>query len=688
MLPRALHGRVWISAILAVALVATVIWLSLGGSKPTNEVVVVVMDPLAKQLACPCVAGYGQRDYDQLGAYLAPKLGRPVRVVYAEALAKALLHIRRDSILFIIGKQSLVKADAQESGLSVHPLALLTGWDGTTTITGLFIVKTGDPAKTTADLKGRRILFGLADSDEKHAAALAALRSAGISMSSKLETRSGCSDAAVELQDSTETPPPAAVISSYALPLLEGCGNVERGTLRVVGQTAPVPFITVFAGSTVPPELEIKFSRALSAVQANEALLKAIESRNGFVSVPPAAAGWPGWRGANRDGHADWLPHQLPAAAKFAWRHPLNSPALAGVAAAEGVVIVADRDAAGEQDVFHCLRFEDGRELWQVKYPAKGNIDYGPSPRATPLIHDGRVYLLGAWGALFCVDRDSGQVIWQKDLVADFGAPMPKWGYCASPLVVDDKLIICPGAPNAAVVALNRLTGGIIWKTSGAPAAYAALICDRFGGRRQIVGYDAISLGGWDPQSGRRLWTLIPPRSGDFNVPTPIAVNGRLLVASENNGTRLYDFRDDGTIIPTPLARSEALAPDASSPVIVAGQVVGCAGGLHGLDLNGQLKTLWANADEAFADFASLIASGDRLLAATFNGELWLLKPTSAGVEVVSRLRVFADDAEIYSHPALAEHRLFLRGRDEVVCLPLDFSALAIAVSNPATNLR
>ena len=214
MLPRALHGRVWISAILAVALVATVIRLSLGGSKPTNEVVVVVMDPLAKQLACPCVAGYGQRDYDQLGAYLAPKLGRPVRVVYAEALAKALLHIRRDSILFIIGKQSLVKADAQESGLSVHPLALLTGWDGTTTITGLFIVKTGDPAKTTADLKGRRILFGLADSDEKHAAALAALRSAGISMSSKLETRSGCSDAAVELQDSTETPPPAAVICS------------------------------------------------------------------------------------------------------------------------------------------------------------------------------------------------------------------------------------------------------------------------------------------------------------------------------------------------------------------------------------------------------------------------------------------------------------------------------------------
>ncbi len=665
--------RAGLATVLIAALLMTVGGITFGKAK--KEIVVVVMDPLAKQLACPCVAGYGQREYDQLGAHLTRQLGRPVRMVYAEAVSKALLHLSRQDLMFIIGKQSLVKSDAREARVGAHPVALLTGLDGSTTITGLFIVQTDDPAKTTADLKGRRMLFGLADSDEKNAAALAALQAAGIPAPAKVETRSGCSDAAVELHDSLERPPPAAVISSYALPLLEGCGNVARGTLRVVGQTTPVPFITVFATENVALELETKMAQALFAVRNDAALLQAMESKSGFVAWPAAPADWPGWRGANRDGQADWLPDQLPATAQFAWRHPLNAPALAGVAVAEGMVVVADRDAAGEQDVFHCLRSTDGQELWQLKYPAPGELDYGPSPRATPLIYDGRAYLLGAWGALHCVNCASGQVLWKKNLITNFGAPLPKWGFCAPPLVVDDKLIINPGAPTAALVALNRLTGDIIWKTPGQPAAYAAFICDRFGGRRQIVGYEAHSLGGWDPQTGRRLWTLIPPTSGDFNVPTPIAVAGKLLVASENNGTRLYGFRADGTIIPTPLARSDALAPDASSPVIAAGQVVGCAGGLHGLDLAEQLKAKWATTDEAFADFASLIAAGDRVLAATFGGELWLLKPAAAKLEVISRLRVFAGDAEMYAHPALADHRLFLRGRNEIVCLPLDVSA-------------
>src|ERR1039458_5029996 len=57
-----------------------------------------------------------------------------------------------------------------------------------------------------------------------------------------------------------------------------------------------------------------------------------------------------------------------------------------------------------------------------------------------------------------------------------------------------------------------------------------------------------VSLGGWDPQSGERLWTLTPPAEGDFNVPTPLAVDGKVLLATENNGTRLYGFGNDGKI--------------------------------------------------------------------------------------------------------------------------------------------
>ena len=118
-------------------------------------------------------------------------------------------------------------------------------------------------------------------------------------------------------------------------------------------------------------------------------------------------------------------------------------------------------------------------------------------------------------------------------------------------------------------MALHRLTGEVLWKSAGAPAAYAAFIGGQFGGRSQIVGYDALSLGGWDPQTARQPWSPVPHQTGDFNGPTLLDLNGRLLVTTENNGTRLYGFGADGRILKVPLARNDALSADASTPVVV-----------------------------------------------------------------------------------------------------------------------
>ena len=126
-----------------------------------------------------------------------------------------------------------------------------------------------------------------------------------------------------------------------------------------------------------------------------------------------------------------------------------------------------------------------------------------------------------------------------------------------------------PGAPQAALVALHRLTGEVLWKSAGAPAAYAAFISGQFGGRSQIVGHDALSLGGWDPQTARQPWSPVPHQTGDFNGPTLLDLNGRLLVTTENNGTRLYGFGADGRILKVPLAHNDAFSADASTPVVV-----------------------------------------------------------------------------------------------------------------------
>jgi outer membrane protein assembly factor BamB len=351
---------------------------------------------------------------------------------------------------------------------------------------------------------------------------------------------------------------------------------------------------------------------------------------------------------------------------------------LAGLSVSDGRLIVAERDVTDEFDYYRCLNADTGELIWQIMFPATGRLDYGQTPRATPVIRNGKAYLLGAFGTLRCVNVSDGSTVWQRDLPGEFHAKLPTWGMCATPLVVDDLLIVNPGAPDASLVALDCATGKTCWATPGAPAAYSAFICGQFGGRRQIVGYDRESLGGWDVKTGERLWRLVPTTSGDFNVPTPVAVDGGVVLSTENNGTRLYRFDDSGRIIPKPAAEYADLAPDTCTPVAAAGRLFGAAGGLHCLDTrDGGLRPVWRSEDDKLGDHASLIADDRRVLVVTVRGELILLDATAAADAgpIVSRVRVFGDDdAEIYSHPALVGTRLYVRGGDSVVCLDLGAS--------------
>jgi outer membrane protein assembly factor BamB len=219
--------------------------------------------------------------------------------------------------------------------------------------------------------------------------------------------------------------------------------------------------------------------------------------------------------------------------------------------------------------------------------------------------------------------------------------------------------------------ALDRATGRTRWTTPGSPAAYSAFICGEFGGRRQIVGYDRDSLGGWDVKTGARLWKLMPPVKGDFNVPTPIAVDGGVLVSTENNGTRLYRFDPSGQIIPEPAGTFAGLAPDTATSVVTCGRVFGAKDGLHCLDARSGLTPIWHREEAAPGDYATLIADTERVLVITLAGELILLDGKSETGTILSRMRVFEDDVEVYSHPALVGSRLYVRGGESVVCVDL-----------------
>jgi outer membrane protein assembly factor BamB/ABC-type phosphate/phosphonate transport system substrate-binding protein len=682
-------------------------WLGAGSAfaKPKEPVTLVVMDPLAKELACACVKGFGQRDYRKLAARLEKAIKKPVKIEFSDDLAETLEgsagRAATSPEIVVIGDQSLVANGAKKAGLKSHPVCDLTDVDGNTTLPALFIVRSGDAAKELKDLAGRKILFGVADADEKHAAALSALRDAGAEPGTT-EQRGSFSDAALDVLDSQSSPAPVAVVPGYAMRLLEGCGSVKPGSLRVIGKARAVPFITVFVSDSIPAEKEEKLVTSLLSIKSDAKFLNAMESRDGFIpckgkdSAGPRAGadsgpvlrslasvallakegafdegGWPDWRGPNRDGHVAQLPARLPSTPKFLWKKGGMNGSIAGLSISGKRVILAERDFADEKDLYRCLDANNGELLWLAQFSAPGKLDYGQSPRATPVIHAGKAYLLGAFGDLRCVNLNDGKLIWQRHLPREFKAQLPTWGMCCTPLIIDDELVVNPGSTNASLVALDLATGRTLWTSPGSAAAYSAFICGDFGGRRQIVGYDRQSLGGWDVKTGQRLWKLVPPVEGDFNVPTPIAVDGGILVSTENNGTRLYRFDNSGRIVSKPAAEFRDLAPNTATPVVTHDRVFGASSGLHCLDIRNGLKELWHTDVESLGEHASFIADNERVLVLTYGGELLLLDARADTCSIISRMRLFDDDVELYSHPALVGQRLYARGGSSVVCVDL-----------------
>ncbi|RPI86529.1 MAG: hypothetical protein EHM42_05920, partial [Planctomycetaceae bacterium] len=197
-------------------------------------------------------------------------------------------------------------------------------------------------------------------------------------------------------------------------------------------------------------------------------------------------AGWPGWRGLARDGQTAWLPEEFASELQFRWRRPMSSQGLAGVSVSGDRLIVVDRDLTDSQNIFRCLDASTGAEKWTYTQQARGRLDYGNSPRATPLIDHDLVFLLGAFGHLACVELATGHLVWSKNLRQEFSVRDTLiWGTCSSPLLVDGRLIVNPGAPQASLAALDPESGDVLWTSRGEPAAYASFIVAELGGKRQ-----------------------------------------------------------------------------------------------------------------------------------------------------------------------------------------------------------
>ncbi|MEK0446774.1 MAG: hypothetical protein RLZZ399_2095 [Verrucomicrobiota bacterium] len=323
----------------------------------------VVMDPLSKDLACACVKGYAQRNYKVLAAYLQSKTGVEIQVSHGETLADALKH-SGGSADIVVGKWSVIQSQSEKAGLEVRPVASLTSKEGSSFQRGLLVVRKDSPARLLGDLRGFRVFFGPEDCDEKSAAAKELLHAAGIEPGANSEISASCASAAEALLKLGVEERAVAVISSYAEPLLSGCGTIKPGDLRVVAKTREVPFIAAFLNRRLPAERAKAIEDALLSSDSDPKLLEALESLHGFVEpeLPESASShpqktsvaWPQFRGPHRDGSAPWLPESLPATPQFLWSVALPSDGVGGIAATEDAVVVGGRNALDTADVFFC----------------------------------------------------------------------------------------------------------------------------------------------------------------------------------------------------------------------------------------------------------------------------------------------------------------------------------------------
>ena len=388
---------------------------------------------------------------------------------------------------------------------------------------------------------------------------------------------------------------------------------------------------------------------------------------------------WPRWRGPQGDG--TWLAPPLPAqwpgdGLKTRWEQPIGG-GYAGVIVADERVLIADRQTEPrEVERLLCFAADTGERAWSFEYPVEyGDLDYGNGPRAAPTVADGRVYLLGAVGHLHCFDAAEGTVVWSTHLVKDHQGRVPTWGYAASPLVVEDLLIVQPGAADGAIVALDRDSGEVVWRSLGDEAGYATpILIEHAGGPRLIVWtpQQVVSL---EPHSGRVHWTIPYEVTLGVSIATPVHHDGIVFVSGYWEGSKAIELGETPDAARLLWEENRYLRGLMSQPLIREGHgyLLDKAHGLTCFELRTGRK-LWDDGNQLTPrgrnPQASLVRLGesDRIIALNSEGELILARIDTSGYHEQSRTKIIG---ETWAHPAYAGRRVYARSDSELVCVEL-----------------
>jgi outer membrane protein assembly factor BamB len=380
-------------------------------------------------------------------------------------------------------------------------------------------------------------------------------------------------------------------------------------------------------------------------------------------SDAPARA-WSQWRGAARDGISAET-GLLQAWPEGGPRRVIDVGGLgAGYAsfAASGDRLFTQGAKDGSEWVI-ALDARTGVILWQTKNGPIYKDGRGDGPRGTPVVDGDRIFAISGRGHLASLDLATGAVAWQVDLLDRFGASNISWGISESPLVVDGLVIVNPGGRGASIVALERDTGKVAWKSGSDRAGYSSPMLAEVGGVRQAVVFTDQRVVGVALADGAELWSHATAANGTANVATPI-VDGDLVFVSSDYGTgcALLRIGRDGRSVEEVYFNRE-MKNHHSSSVLIDGTLYGFSSSiLTAMELESG-KVLWRDRS---VGKGSLIYGDGRLYLLSERGTVALAEASPAGYRELGRLQLPRGSQPSWSHPILHDGRLILRDQDRL----------------------
>lgn len=395
------------------------------------------------------------------------------------------------------------------------------------------------------------------------------------------------------------------------------------------------------------------------------------------------AADWPQFRGPNRDGKSaeTGLLKEWPAEGPpLAWRIDGLGKGYSSVAiAGDRIYTMGDRD---KSQFVIALDRKTRREAWATR---AGNEWRDGGARSTPTVDGDRVYAISAHGDMVCLAVADGREIWRKNYAKDFGGKMMSgWGCSESPLVDGDRLICTPGGRDAAIVALDKKSGDVIWKARVPDlgpdgldgAGYASVVVSQACGIRQYVQLLGRGVVGVAAKDGRFLWGYNRIANKHANIATPI-VHGDFVFCSTSYETgsaflRLVPAKNGG------IDCNEVYFLDQrdfqnhhGGVVLVDGHLYGGHGRNQGFPTCIEMKTgriLWKDRGPGNRSAAVAYADGN-LYFRYEEGTVALIEATPKALRVASTFKLpTTRNGPSWPYPAILDGHLYLRHGDALLC--------------------